>query len=291
MAEYKGIDVSRYQSTIDWKKVKADGVQFAMLRCGTGYNGGSKDTKFEQNYKNAREQGIFLGAYYYTYAKTVERAKKDADLVIEWLKGKKFEYPIVFDIEDKTQANLGKAKISAIIKAFCEKVEKAGYYVMVYANKDWLENRIDEDVKTKYDTWLAQWTEKPTYKGNYGIWQYTSKGKVNGISGNVDMDISYKNYPAIMKANGLNGYTKNTAQTVKPPVTKPVVKTIEKGEKVIFKDKPTYTTSTSKKAKKRTGTFYVYDGVKVNGRYRITNSANRVGEKPIWLNVTCWAEL
>ena len=218
MTEYKGIDVSKWQGDIDWAKVKANDIQFAMLRCGTGAKGGSKDKFFEQNYKQARENDIFLGAYYYTYATTVDQAKRDADNVLEWIKGKKFEYPIVFDIEDSTQANLGKAKISAIIKAFCEKVEKAGYYVMVYANKDWLENRIDEDVKTKYDIWLAQWTDKPTYKGNYGIWQYTSKGKVNGISGNVDMDISYKNYPAIMKANGLNGYSKNTVQTTKPPV-------------------------------------------------------------------------
>lgn len=218
MVEYKGIDVSKWQGDIEWAKVKADGVQFAMLRCGTGAKGGSKDKFFEQNYKQAREHGIFLGAYYYTYAKTVDQAKRDADNVLEWIKGKKFEYPIVFDIEDSTQANLGKTKISAIIKAFCEKIEKAGYYVMVYANKDWLENRIDEEVKTKYDVWLAQWTNKPTYKGNYGVWQYTSKGKVNGISGNVDMDISYKNYPAIMKASGLNGYTKNTAQTTRPTV-------------------------------------------------------------------------
>ena len=219
MAEYKGIDVSKWQGDIDWAKVKAYGVQFAMLRCGTGANGGSKDKFFEQNYKQARENRISLGAYYYTYAKNVDQAKKDADNVIEWIKGKEFEYPIVFDIEDNTQASLGKTKTSAIIKAFCEKIEKAGYYVMVYANKDWLENRIDEEVKTKYDIWLAQWSSKPTYKGNYGIWQYTSKGKVNGISGNVDMDYAFKNYPLIMKSSGLNGYTKKTEQTTNPQVS------------------------------------------------------------------------
>ena len=295
MAEYKGIDVSRYQGTIDWAKVKADGIQFAILRCGTGYNGSTKDSKFETNYANAKKVGMPIGAYIYSYAKTVAQAEKEAEKVLEWIKGKSFEYPIVFDIEDKCQANLGKAMISNIIRAFCEKIECAGYYAMVYANKDWLENRIDDDCKTKYDIWLAQWTSKPSYKGEFGVWQYSSKGSVKGISGNVDMNMSYKNYPNIMKNNGINGFAKPTKTETKAPVkteSKPIAKSYKKGDAVKFTKKPLFLTASSKKAIRNvTGTYYIYDGVKINGRYRITNKAKNCGKKPIGLYVTGFVEL
>ena len=293
MANVRGIDVSRYQGGIDWQKVKSDGIQFAMLRCGTGYNGGTKDSRFEQNYTNAKTVGLPIGAYYYTYAKTPEQAEKDAHLVLEWIKGKVFEYPVVFDIEDKTQKNLGKATISAIIKVFCNILEKAGYYVSVYANKDWLENRIDNECKTKYDIWLAQWSAKPTYNGNFGMWQYTSSGKVNGISGNVDMNIAYKNYPAIIKSNGLNGYKKTTTEkpkTEKPKENKkPVAKVYKKGDEITLKNASLYSSASDVMPKtKKTGKFYIYDGVEISGKYRITNKKTNCGKKPMWLYVTGW---
>lgn len=237
---YKGIDVSRYQGKIDWKKVKNSGIQFAMLRCGSGYQGGSKDIKFEDNYKGAKEQGIYVGAYFYSYAKTVSQAEKEADLVLTWLKDKQFEYPIAFDIEDNSQKKLGKQLISEIIKTFCNKLEKAGYFVSVYSSKSWFETLIDDEVKSKYDTWVAQWSDKCTYKDNYGIWQNSSKGSIKGINGNVDTDIAYKNYPNIMKNNSLNRFTKSNQVTIKKgdkvKVTNPINYDTGKKFKLWFKE-------------------------------------------------------
>lgn len=225
----KGIDVSKYQGNIDWAKVKAAGVQFAMLRGGYGRYDSQKDTKFEQNYKGAKAAGVPVGAYHYSYAKTVEQAKQEAQICLGWLKGKQFEYPIAFDIEDPSQHNLGKAALTAITNAFCETVEKAGYYVCIYASKHWLDTKLDMNALKRYDVWVAQWTSKCTYNGAYGIWQNNDIGKVNGINGRVDTDIAYKDYPQIIKAAGLNGYTKSaTKPTAAPkPTPKPAEPTKE----------------------------------------------------------------
>lgn len=207
MAQYKGIDVSKHQGKIDWTKVKAAGVQFAMLRAGYGRYDNQKDEQFEANYKGATAAGIPVGAYHYSYATTAEQAKQEAEVFLGWIKGKNLTYPVAFDIEDKKQANLGVSVISDIIRAFCEMVEAAGYYVVVYANKDWLTNRIDADCKSRYDIWLAQWTSEPTYTGSYGMWQYTSDGTVDGIAGRVDMNIAYKDYPSIIAGMGSSDTT------------------------------------------------------------------------------------
>ena len=207
MAQYKGIDVSKHNGTIDWAKVKAAGVQFAMLRAGYGRYDNQKDEQFEANYKGATAAGIPVGAYHYSYATTAEQAKREAEVFLGWIKGKTFTYPVAFDIEDAKQANLGVSLISDIIRTFCETVEAAGYYVVVYANKDWLTNRIDADCKSRYDIWLAQWTSEPTYTGSFGLWQYTSDGAVDGIAGRVDMNIAYKDYPSIIAGMGSSDTT------------------------------------------------------------------------------------
>ena len=205
----KGIDVSTWQGDIDWNKVKADGIEFAMLRSSFGKENPDKqtDNKFWQNYRNAKAAGVPIGAYHYSYATTVEDAKKEADFFLGIVKGCQFEYPVAFDIEDPSQMYLGKDRITDIIMAFCERVQAAGYYVSLYTNLDWISNRIDMSRAKAFDIWLAQWNDKPTYSGSFGMWQYTSSGSVNGISGNVDMNIAYYDYPAIIKAAGLNGFT------------------------------------------------------------------------------------
>lgn len=218
MTQYKGIDVSKHNGTIDWAKVKAAGVQFAMLRAGYGRYDNQKDERFESNYKGATAAGIPVGAYHYSYATTAEQAKQEAQTFLGWIKGKTLTYPVAFDIEDKKQANLGVSLISDIIRTFCETVEAAGYYVVVYANKDWLTNRIDADCKSRYDIWLAQWTSEPTYTGSYGMWQYSSKGSVDGVSGNVDMNIAYKDYPSIIA--GMDGSSDTTASAPTDTVKK-----------------------------------------------------------------------
>ena len=206
----KVIDVSYYQSNIDYKKVKDNGIQGAIIRCGrTGWGefAMAKDSLFEKHYKGFKDVNMPVGAYYYSCANTIELAKKEANFVLDIIKGKKFEFPIYFDVENnERQGSLSKQALTDITKAFCEVIEKAGYYVGIYASKSWLETKLDMSQLKDYDVWVAQYNTSCTYKGTYGMWQYTSSGKVNGINGNVDMNKCYKDYPSIIKKAGLNGY-------------------------------------------------------------------------------------
>lgn len=279
----KGIDVSRYQGEIDWKKVKASGVQFAMLRAGYGRFDAQKDAQFERNYKEAKAAGIPVGAYLYSYAKSVEDARSEAKVFLQWVKGKQFAYPLAFDVEEAEQAQKGKQFVSDLIRAFCETVEQAGYYVCIYANKYWLDNYIDADCKKRYDVWVAQWAKTNTYNGAYGIWQYTSDGAVSGISGRVDLDESYKDYPSIMRKNGLNGFPKAATPNPGAPFTPRMMVTLEKT--------PLYVSATAKTpAARKSGTYYIYDGIEINGRYRITVSPERALKTPIGENVTGYVD-
>ncbi len=259
----KGIDVSKWNGVIDWAKVKAAGVQFAMLRGGFGKTATQKDAKFELNYKNAKAVGMPIGVYHYSYAKTVEDAKKEAQFCLSYLKGKQFEYPIAFDIEDKSQANLGKDALTAITKAFCEELEKAGYYVCIYASKYWLDSKLDMAALSKYDVWVAQWANKCTYSGAYGLWQYSDKGRVNGINGNVDMDEAYKDYPHIMRVNGLNGYAKTAQQDApKPTAPKPTPKPAEPTKEYYTVKKGDNLTKIAKKYKTTVAQLVKWNGIK-----------------------------
>lgn len=275
----KGIDVSKHQGVIDWQGVKNTGIDFAILRAGYGKYDNQKDERFEENYSNAKKAGIKLGAYHYSYAKSVEDAKREAEVFLKWIDGKQFEYPVAFDVEEKSQSDKGKQFVSDIIRAFCATVEKAGYYVCVYANKYWLDNYVDDDCKRKYDTWLAQWSDKATYGGNYGIWQYSSQGEIDGISGRVDLDESYKDYFSIIKTNGLNGFSKLT------PISDN--KAYSPRMMISLSNTPLYVSATAKApATRKSGTFYIYDGIEINGRYRITSSPSKAEKKPIGENVT-----
>ena len=214
--DMKGIDVSVHNGNIDWSKVKADGIEFAILRAGFGRLEKQKDEKFEQNYAGAKAAGIPIGAYWYSYAMTPEEAKLEADVFLKVIKGKQFEFPVYFDLEEKKQFDLGKEKVSAIMRAFLEKVEKAGCFVGLYGSASSLTTHTADDIKSHYTIWLAHWVDKTNYSGAYGIWQYSEKGKVDGISGNVDLDICYKDFPAIIKGKGLNGWGKAANPTPAP---------------------------------------------------------------------------
>ncbi len=277
---YRGIDVSKWQGEINWNKVKASGVQFAMLRVGYGRFVGQADETFEKNYQNAKAAGVFVGAYHYSYAKTVAQAKEEAAYCLRLLKGKTFEFPICYDVEDDRQKDLSKEEISDIVAAFCETLEDAGYYVSVYMNYSWLNTKVREDIFEKYDIWLAHWVNNTTFARPYGLWQYTSNGTTDGIAGRVDLNFAYKNYPDIMVKNGLNGYKKASAPN-KPnaPFSAKMMVTLH--------NTPLYVSATAKTAAaKKSGTFYIYDGKEINGRYRITSSAERAGKTPIAQNVT-----
>lgn len=218
----KGIDVSVWQGTIEWKTVKAAGIDFAMIRLGRGDTGSGikRDTKFRSNAAGAIAAGLDFGVYFYSYAVTVSQAQAEAEFVIAELKGYNgtLTYPIAFDLEDKTQQALEKTLLTDIAIKFCETIEKAGYMAAIYSSKSWLTSLIDMSRLTQFDTWVAQWSSKPTYTGSFGIWQYSSTGQVEGISGNVDLNIAYKDYPAIIKGGYLNGFTK-PAETTKTDST------------------------------------------------------------------------
>lgn len=211
----KGIDVSKHQGVINWEKVKASGqVNFAILRAGFGKESSQIDVQFERNYSECKRLGIPCGAYWYSYAKTAAEAKQEAAVCLSVLAGKQFEYPIAFDIEE--QASLQNA--DALCQAFCSALESAGYYAAIYTFKSALESCIGDDIKSRYDVFLSHVdVSRSSYAGNYGLWQYSWKGSVSGIVGEVDLDYAYQDYPAIIKASGLNGFSKNaTTATDKP---------------------------------------------------------------------------
>jgi len=215
----KGIDVSVHNDSIDWQKVKNAGIQFAILRAGYGREMSQKDARFEENYRNAKAAGIPVGAYWYSYAMSEDEARLEADVFLSVIKGKQFEMPVYFDLEEKKQFDLGKEKVSAIMRAFLERVESAGYFVGLYGSASSLTTHTAYDIKSRYTIWLAHWAEQTNYSGAYGIWQYSDKGKVNGISGNVDLDTCYTDFPSTIKAKGLNGYGKEQISTPEPDST------------------------------------------------------------------------
>lgn len=191
--QLKGIDVSKWQGNIDWNKVKNDGIEFAIIRTGYGMYDSQKDEYFETNYKNAKAVGLKVGVYHYSYAMSVDEAKKEAELVLKWLNGRSLDLPVYIDMEDKSQQNLGKTTLNNICKAFCDTIEAGGYWAGIYSNKYWATGLIDGPTLGKrYTYWIAQYNNKCTYNGNYDMWQYSSSGKVNGISGNVDMNYLYR---------------------------------------------------------------------------------------------------
>ena len=212
----RGIDVSEWQGNINWQSVKNSGVKFAMLRSGwsTGVDNPQTheiDQRFYENVKNAKAVNMPIGVYHYSYARSVDEARQEAEHCLSIIKksGCAYEYPIVFDIEDKrileaTQEN--KRIITDMVKAFCNRIEQAGYYAAFYTNLDWLDNYLySNELLGKYDLWLAQWNIESPSKP-CGIWQYSSEGYVPGIDGKVDLDYAYIDYPSLMKSHKLNGY-------------------------------------------------------------------------------------
>lgn len=203
-----GIDVSRYQGAIDWKRVKASGVDFVLLRSSIGDGStvvSGEDIRFAVNVVEAKRAGLMVGAYHYLWAETVEEARREAKFFIKTISPYTLDFPAVLDFEEPSQQdNLTNAQRTAIAKVFLEEVENAGYYPMLYTNKNWAENYLDMERLSKYEVWLAEWHPKPSYRGDFGIWQYTAYGYVSGIEGDVDLDVCYKNYRKIILDGGYN---------------------------------------------------------------------------------------
>ena len=203
---FKGIDVSYSQGKIDWDKVKSSGkIEFAIIRAGYGKELNQIDNQFERNYSECKRLGIPIGVYWYSYATTVAEAEQEAKVCLQIIKGKQFEFPVAFDIEESRCF----PKANDLCDAFCSVLEKAGYYTAIYTFKSALQQYFSDYIKLRYDIFLSHVdVQKSDYSGDYGLWQYSWKGNINGISGDVDLDYAYKNYPNIIKNAGLNGFYK-----------------------------------------------------------------------------------
>ena len=195
-----GIDVSKWNGDIDWNAVKNSGVNYVIIRC--GYRGSStgaliEDPKFKANIKGATSSGLKVGVYFFSQATSEVEAVEEASMVLSLIKGYNISYPVFLDVEPSGGRgdSISKEVRTSVINAFCQTISNSGYASGVYANKTWLESKFSTgNLSSSCKIWLAQYAAQPTYGGKYNMWQYTSKGKVNGISGDVDMNLSYLGY-------------------------------------------------------------------------------------------------
>ena len=210
----KGLDVSKFQGEVDWERVKAAGYQFAMLRAGYGFN--TVDPQFRRNASECNRIGLPIGAYWFCYAVSPSSAVQEADGCLDTIADYKLEYPVCYDIE---QASVDYASgegvtitpelAKQLVKSFCDRIEAKGYFAMFYSNKNFLDQYLGDDIAKRYALWYARYAD--TFDGtDCAMWQYTSQGSVAGISGNVDLDISYIDFPSVIRGAGLNHLSGST---------------------------------------------------------------------------------
>lgn len=188
---YYGVDISEHNGDINWSAIKNANMTFAIVRASFGDSvAGKQDKKFTKNYADVIANGLKVGVYHYSYSMNTQDAVNEANHLLSVLNGRKVDTPIYFDIEDPSQANLSKAEITAIIDAFCKTIENAGYRAGVYANLNWVNNKIDPWVLQGRELWIAQWNDICTYTGSYSMWQYTSDGYIGGKR--FDLNVWYR---------------------------------------------------------------------------------------------------
>ena len=192
-----GIDVSYHQGPINWGAVKASGVQFAFVRAGSFKSG--TDAYYHQNMQGAIANGIPVGIYVYSYATTPEMAANEGLFAVSVAKDYPVSLPIAYDIEDAYHRGMSSAQLQQLVNSFCNTVQAAGYYPIVYSSKSWFTERIGA---VSWDVWVAQYNTACSYPGAYSFWQWTSSGSVPGINGRVDVNYQYKDYSAQIPANG-----------------------------------------------------------------------------------------
>ena len=228
----KGIDVSHWQGNINWVSVKADGYDFAIIKAGGSDSGFYTDSKFKSNYEKAKEAGIAVGTYYFVGkdCKSYEAGVADAKRFIATISGLQFEYPLYIDYEAPNAVD--KESNTEACIGFCKTMEDNGYFVGIYASEvSGFHDRLDDSKLQNYTHWVARYGKKPTTipESVFGMWQYSSTGSVAGISGNVDLDIAYVDFPSLIKYSGRNGFASCKPDPVPEPVSTeaPVTKTIE----------------------------------------------------------------
>lgn len=212
-----GIDVSQHQGEINWNKVKSQ-INFAILRLGWIGNkeNHTLDTQFERNYSECKRLGIPVGVYVYCYSNCEETAKSGANWAIEKLKGKSLELPVYIDMEDNSIAGQGKDVLTNICVAFNNIIEASGRWAGVYANRNWYDNFLNKDeIKRRYTTWIATYVDAvDKYKGEYDIWQNSSKGRIDGIAGCVDTNYMYRDLTTEVKGTTQKEETQTPTKSV-----------------------------------------------------------------------------
>lgn len=202
----KGIDVSRWQGTIDFEKVASSGIDFVMIKAGGSDAGFYTDRNFLYNYDNAKSVGLPVGAYYFAGSNSygTEAGMNSAEHFLSIINGLSFEYPVVLDME--TTDPTRKEEATDFCIAFCEFLENAGYYVMIYGSDiSTFKDRLQIGRLTAYDKWVAKYSKNPPYYvRQYNMWQYSSRGTVKGIEGNVDLNISYIDFEKLIMERGFN---------------------------------------------------------------------------------------
>lgn len=208
----KGIDVSRWQTVIDFEKVKSSGIDFVIIKAGGSDKGLYTDSYFETNYNKAKAAGLKVGAYYFVGKKFLGEVngRADAQRFIAQLSGKQFDFPVYLDLET-TEARYKKEATEASI-AFCEELEKAGFFVGIYASDiSGFKDKLEYDKVKRFTIWAARYnTIPPEYATDYQIWQYSSKGSVPGIVGSVDLDTALTDFSKVIISKGFNGYPKKS---------------------------------------------------------------------------------
>ena len=203
-----GVDVSRYQGKIDWVQVARAGKQFSIIRAVSSNNAGPYvDPFYLQNVTGAADAGLRVGAYYYTYATTTAYADREIALLLRTLQGKQFQYPIFIDVEDNSLKPLGRTRITQLVLYALEKIKAGGYYAGVYTYTDFLVDYLDMALLKGYPLYLADYDTPVAYQRQYDLLQYTDNGRVEGITGKVDLDASYVDFLPTIQAQGLNGYS------------------------------------------------------------------------------------
>lgn len=265
MTKVFGIDISHWQSNMDLNRAKSEGVQFAIIR---GMYGNAKDVSFEDLYTKAKNSGLGVGAYQWGRASNVAQAREEAQLFVNYcLKGKQFEYPIYYDVEDSILIKLSVEELTNVIDAWCEVIEANGYFAGIYMNQSCFNNEVKgNELAKKYSQWRAFWTtenKKPVCQ----MWQFGGESnyvRTNIVAGMVcDQDYAYEDFPTIMKTNGLNGFGKIISST----------KTIDQLAKEVLEGK--WGTKETNPTREQNLTNAGYDYSKVQARVNeILNSSN-----------------
>ncbi|MDU7337375.1 MAG: glycoside hydrolase family 25 protein [Clostridium sp.] len=207
MSTRKGIDVYNGTGNVDWNLVKEAGYDFTMIKASEGYT--LADKRMSENLTNAAVAGLHTGVYHWTHAVSTEEAAREATHFLNLVRGCKMEYPVALDVEQDTILRLPRDSLTDVVMAWCRQVANAGYYVAIYANLNVLRNHLDWSRIKEFDLWLAQYNTQMSSEFPASIWQYTDKGRVPGVkngTGDVDLNLSFKDYPEIIRKGGFNNY-------------------------------------------------------------------------------------